>query len=627
MNHLFYLRPPIRKIGLSGGGQKNSRRHPIFPGWMTLKSNVGILFLAATLSASAYTLPILPPMPEIPKPLPQDSVPMGLVATAPEVKLDLPIAPGPFEPTWASIEKNYPGTPDWLREAKFGIWVHFGPQSAGQSGDWYARKMYVPGTPAYNNHLKAYGHPSESGYKEVLRDWNPAKLNPAALTEIYKDAGARFLMIQGVHHDNFDLWNSHYQPWNAVNLGPHRDLIGEWAKACRADGMRFGVTFHHEYTWWWWQTAFGSDKEGAKAGVPYDGNLTLADGKGKWWEGLDPRRLYGIDLREYKGVIEVANSGWSPPPAGVFTNHMDYGKWYATQWALRMMDVVNQYNPDFIYTDGTDQQPFSGSGTGTGIKADAMQRVIADFYNRTLERRGKVDTFSIVKFRKKTNGTVTTEEFGLPGNIRTDQAWIGETPVGDWFYAPGFTYDSGMMIHYITEAASRDGNAAICISLLPDGSLDDGCRKMLKEVGVWMRLNGEGIYGSHAWKTPGEGELVNGKLKQLPGGALRKQHADFKFGPQDFRFTIGTNGCLYAYCMTVPAPGAQLKITSLGTNANLLAQPVKSVSLLGSTNTLAWTQQADGLEITCPDTMPCATAIGFKIGPPESIGSPPAKRD
>jgi alpha-L-fucosidase len=588
---------------------------------MTLKSNVGILFLAATLSASAYTLPILPPMPEIPKPLPQDSVPMGAVSNAPELKLDLPIAPGPFEPTWASIEKNYPGTPGWLREAKFGIWVHFGPQSAGQSGDWYARKMYVPGTLAYSNHLKAYGHPSEAGYKEVLRDWNPVKLDPAKLAEIYKDAGARFLMIQGVHHDNFDLWNSHYQPWNAVNLGPKRDLIGEWAKACRADGMRFGVTFHHEYTWWWWQTAFGSDAEGAKAGVPYDGNLTLADGKGKWWEDLDPRRLYGVDLREYKGVTETAYSRWSPPPAGIFTNHLDYAQWYATQWALRMMDVVDQYDPDFIYTDGTDQQPFSGSGTGTGIKADAMQRVIADFYNRALERRGRVDTFSIVKFRKKTNGTVTTEEGGIPRDIRTDQPWIAETPVGDWFYAPGFTYDSGMVVRYLLEEVSRDGNVAVCISLLPDGSLDDGSRQLLKRVGDWMRINGEGIYGSRAWVKYGEGP------RHLAGGALGSRQANYAFTTNDFRFTVGTNGCLYAYCMTVPAPGARLKISSLGTNANLLAQPVKSVSLLGSTNTPAWTQQADGLEITCPETMPCATAIGFKIGPPEAIGSPPARRN
>lgn len=584
-----------------------------------LASRGGSLIIAAILASSILSgcisghRPKLAAMPEISPPLPENTVPMGALTNFPEVKLDIPIAPGPFEPTWASIEKNYPGTPDWLREAKFGIWVHFGPQASGESGDWYARKMYVPGTPAYNNHLKKYGPPSELGYKEVLRDWNPSKLDPAKLTEIYRDAGARFLMIQGVHHDNFDLWNSHYQPWNSVNLGPKRDLIGEWTKACRAQGMRFGVTFHHEYTWWWWQTAFGSDKTGPQAGVPYDGHLTLADGKGKWWEGYDPRRLYGINLREYKGVAAVANAGWSPPPPGIFTNHLPYAKWYATQWALRMMDVVDQYQPDFIYTDGTDQQPFSGSGTGTGLKANAMQTVIADFYNTTLARRGAVDTFSIVKFRKKTNGTVTTEEFGLPDHIRTDQAWIGETPVGDWFYAPGFTYDSGMMIHYITEAASRDGNAAICISLLPDGSLDEGSRQMLKEVGVWMRRNGEGIYGSHAWRIPGEGEMVNGKLKQLPGGALRKQHADFKFSAQDFRFTVGKNGALYAFCMTVPAPGMQLKIKSLGTDAKYLTRPVKSVKLLGHDGEVQWKQEADGLVITCPAEMPFATAVVFRI--------------
>ena len=149
------------------------------------------------------------PIPAIPTKQPIDSVPLGDLKTFSEMKLvDLPTAPGPFGPTWESIEKNYPGEPAWLREAKFGIWVHFGPQSAGESGDWYARNLYKSGKIAYQNHLKKFGHPSEVGYKEVLRDWNPTKLDPAALTKIYQDAGARFLMIQGVHHDNYDLWNS-----------------------------------------------------------------------------------------------------------------------------------------------------------------------------------------------------------------------------------------------------------------------------------------------------------------------------------------------------------------------------------------------------------------------------------
>lgn len=277
-----------------------------------------------------------------------------------------------------------------------------------------------------------------------------------------------------MYHDQFDMWDSKYQPWNSTRLGPKRDLIGEWEKAVRKAGIRFGLTFHHEYSWWWWQTAFQSDTKGDKKGVPYDGNLTLADGKGKWWEGLDPKYLYGINLREYETVAEAANSRWSPPQAGIFSGHLEYAEWYAKWWALRMMDAVDKYNPDFIYTDGTDQQPFSGSGIGTGYKCDAMQRVIADFYNKTLDRRGKVDVFSIVKFRKQTNGTVNTCETGIPENIKTDQAWIAETPVGDWFYGPNFVYSSDAVIRYLLEIVARDGAVGVSIPLRPDGSLDEG---------------------------------------------------------------------------------------------------------------------------------------------------------
>lgn len=553
------------------------------------------------------------PMPALPAPLPVASTPMGNLEAFAELKLEIPIAKGLFEPSWESIEKNYPGEPSWLRDAKFGIWVHFGPQAAGESGDWYARNLYKSDKPAYQNHVKKYGHPSQAGYKEVLRDWNPAELDPEKLTKIYQDAGARFLMIQGVHHDNYDLWDSKYQPWNSVNIGPKRDLIGEWAKACRANGMRFGVTFHHEYTWWWWQTAFGSDKEGPKKGIPYDAHLTLADGKGKWWEGYDPRMLYGIDLRQYKGVEKNADTDWSPPPAGIFSDHLGYAQWYARNWALRMMDAVKKYDPDFIYTDGTVQGPFTGDGTGTGLKADAMQSVIADFYNTSLKRRGKVDTFSIVKFRNNTNGTVNTEEFGIPADIKKDQPWIAEAPVGDWFYAPDFTYDSGMMIRYIIEAIARDGNAAICISLLPDGSINQESQKMLKEVGNWMRLNGAAVYGSHAWVIPAEGEMVNGKLKMLPGGKLGQKQAEFKFDPHDIRFTVGKNKKLYAFCMKVPASDSQIKIKSLGKDAKYYIKKIDTVKLLGYKGKLEWKQEADGLIIHCPESMPFATAVVFEI--------------
>ncbi len=553
----------------------------------------------------------LEPMPSVHAPLPENSVPMGDGDTFEEVKLDLPIASGPYEPTWNSIEANYPGTPAWLRDSKFGIWVHFGPQAAGESGDWYARKLYVEGTSAYENHLKKYGHPSEVGYKEVLRDWNPAKFSPKALVDIYKDAGARFLIIQGVHHDQFDMWDSKYQAWNSTRLGPKRDFLGEWEKALRAAGIRFGITFHHEYSWWWWQTAFQSDTQGDKAGVPYDGNLTLEDGKGKWWEGLDPRYLYGINLREYESVAEAANSRWSTPKPGIFSGHLEFAKWYAKWWALRMMDAVDKYRPDFIYTDGTDQQPFSGSGTGTGYKCDAMQRVIADFYNRTLADRGEVDVFSIVKFRKTTNGTVNTCETGIPEGIKDDQAWIAETPVGDWFYGPDFVYSSDAVIRYLLEIVARDGSFGLSIPLRPDGSMDEACHEMLHEVGEWMRVNGDGIYGSSAWKVLGEGK--DGKLNTLPGGRIGQWQADHVFYNTDFRFTVGKDGTLYAWCMTVPKAGDKLTIVSLGTNKGLFDKKIRSVELMGTEQSVDWKQNADGLEIVYPDSVDLKTAVGFRI--------------
>jgi alpha-L-fucosidase len=571
-----------------------------------------LMMSSSTFTDQSNALPPLPPMPEPPATRPANTVPMGDPKDFPETKLDFPIEEGPYQPTWTSIVDTYPSADSaWLREAKFGIWVHFGAQAAGQSGDWYAKRLYLQDgrfKNYYENHVKNFGHPSEVGYKDVLHNWNPDKLDPAALVKLYHDAGARYLFIQAVHHDNFDNWNSKYQPWNTVNLGPKRDLLREWTTAARQAGMHWGAAFHHEYTWWWYQTAFGSDETGPKAGLPYDGNLTLADGKGKWWEGYDPRLLYTINLREYQGLdVDFA------PLKGVFTDHQDYAKWYATWWAYRMMDVIENYDPDFIYTDGNSTQPFSGLKSGTGMKSDAMQRVAAHYYNHTLKKRGAVDTFSIVKFIPPTRGVVNTKEGVIPPDIKTDQPWIGETAVGDWFYGPDFVYDAGAVVRYLLENTARDGSTAICVSLKPDGSLDDGSRTMLTEIGQWMKINGEGIYGSRAWTRLGEGEMINGKLKVLPNGKLGRKQAEFEFGPQDFRFTVGKDGSIYAYCMTVPAPGADLKITSMGGDAKPLTGPIKSVRMLGSEDQIEWTQQADGLRIKCPSAMPFRIAVGFKI--------------
>jgi alpha-L-fucosidase len=555
--------------------------------------------------------PVLPPpapIPAVPETLPVASVEMGDTANVPEAISDFPISEGVFKPTWKSINDNYPQTAtDWLREAKFGIWVHFGPQAAGESGDWYARKMYMEDRLAYKNHAKKYGSPVDSGYKEVLRDWNPTKLDPAAYVKLYQQIGARFLLIQAVHHDNYDMWNSKYQPWNSVNIGPHKDLLGEWAKAVKSANMHFGVAFHHEYTWWWWQTAFRSDSKGPNAGKMYDGRLTLADGKGTWWEGYDPRLLYGINLREYKGMDRFEYN----LPKGIFSRHTEYAKWYTNRWALRILDVISKYDPDFIYTDGNSTQPFSGWNSGTGYKCDADQRVIASYFNHAQAKHGKVDVFSITKFHPAgQNGIVTTFEGWYPDGIKTDQPWIGENAVGDWFYAPDYVYDASSVIRFLLEYVSKDGAYAVSIPIMPDGSLDTACQKMLYEIGNWMKINGKAIYGSRAWKVAGEGG--NGKLRSIPGGSIGPKQADFTFYPDDLRFTVGKDGSLNVFTMMVPEEGSEIVVHSLGLQAKDKI-PLNSINLLGSKEKISWTQKDDGLHIIVPNTKGFKTSLCFNI--------------
>ena len=519
----------------------------------------------------------------------------------PEVKMGFQIAPGPFAPDWDVIKKNYPGVPAWFRQAKFGVFVHWGPQAAGRSGDWYARNLYRPGHPAYANHLKNYGHPSEVGYKEVLNRWTAPKWDPAALTEAFHDAGMRFMMVVGVHHDNYDLWDSTYNPWNSLRVGPKQDMIGGWSREARKRGLRFGITFHHEYSWWWWADAYRADTEGPKAGVPYDGNLTLADGKGTWWEGLDPRLLYNINLGEYtdgtgKSVTEIAFGR-----KGVFQDHTAYAKWYAERWALRIMDAIDKYDPDLFYTDGNSAEPFSGDHSGSGFKCDAGRRVVAHFYNRAQAKRGQVDTLALIKFQQGNPSVGMTYEINLPGQIMTNQAWIGENPIGDWYYAPGYTYEAITLVRSLLEYAARGGNYACAVPVDPEGGLEPVCAKMLKEVGAWMRVNGEGIYGSRAWTKWGEGNVV------MPNGKLGPEQVKTPYSAEDIRFTL-KDDALYAWLMGWPADG-RVVIRSLAAAAG----PVTGVQLLGSVEKLAWTQTAEGLAVQLPAQRPCDFAWGLRI--------------
>ena len=207
----------------------------------------------------------------------------------------LPTANGPYSADWKTLGRAY-AAPAWWRDAKFGAWSHWDPQSMPEQGDWYARGMYMEGSPQYKFHLEQFGHPSEYGYKDICHNWVIDRWNPEALMDLYVEMGARYFMAMGCHHDNFDCFDSKYQPWNAVHVGPKTDIVGTWEKTARKHGMRFGIGFHDTPARTWGQfmpVRYASDKTGPMKGVPYDALQTVLDGKGKWWEGMDPVNLYG----------------------------------------------------------------------------------------------------------------------------------------------------------------------------------------------------------------------------------------------------------------------------------------------------------------------------------------------
>lgn len=202
--------------------------------------------------------------------------------------------------------------PDWFRDAKFGIWAHWGPQCQPECGDWYARGMYQEGSDQYKYHVEKYGHPSKFGFKDVINEWKAENWNPEELVGLYKKAGAQYFVALANHHDNFDLYDSKYQKWNATRIGPKKDLIGGWARAAKNNKLSFGVSVHAAPAWLWYETAQRADKAGPYAGVPYDGKMGVNQGNGKWWDGYDPQELYAQNhpLSKNSQDDNMINSQW-----------------------------------------------------------------------------------------------------------------------------------------------------------------------------------------------------------------------------------------------------------------------------------------------------------------------------
>jgi alpha-L-fucosidase len=354
--------------------------------------------------------------------------PTEMEALALKLAADPKIAAGPYQPSWDSLTSTY-ACPEWFRDAKFGIWAHWTAQCVPEQGDWYARDMYLQGSKNYEYHKTHYGHPSKFGFMELDHLWTADKWDPEKLIALYKRAGAKYFVALANHHDNFDAYDSKYQPWNSVNIGPKKDLVGTWAKIARANGLRFGVSNHSSHTWHWFQPAYAHDVEGEFAGVPYDAaRLTKADGNGTWWDGLDPKDLYGglriplpDDIKTAKDAVawhKKYNQHWyeTIPP---------YDNGYAAKWFLRTQDLLDKYKPDLLYFDDT-ELPLEKYGLA----------IAAHFYNSSANaHQGKSQVVLNAKHTKPEHmaAYVSDIERGVAEGIRP-QPWQTDTCIGAWHY-------------------------------------------------------------------------------------------------------------------------------------------------------------------------------------------------
>jgi alpha-L-fucosidase len=501
-----------------------------------------------------------------------------LLAAAMARATEAPDASEPYDANQASLQQYR--CPEWFRDAKFGIWAHWGPQSVPEDGDWYARRLYLSGRPVprsglphfqpgsepdrgYKLQVERYGHPSKVGYKDIIPLWKAEKWDPDALMDLYVRAGAKYFVSMGVHHDNFDLWDSKYQPrWNSVQMGPKRDVVATWQQAAQKRGLKFGVSEHLGASFTWFQVNKGADLTGPMAGVPYDGN--------------DPKNW---DL-------------YHPPTKPDDNDWLTTDPRFHQVWLNRITDLVDHYHPDLLYSDS--KFPFGEYGA----------RLVAHYYNSNRAfHGGQMTAVYTCKEDPKPNGWVRDIERGVMTEINP-QPWQTDTSIGDWFYRQGEEYKSAtQIIHMLADIVSKNGNLLINVVQKPNGEITPEARHVLEEMAAWMAVNGEAIFGTRPWAVYGEGPSTERRPEANRFGGARDVPTK-PYTAADLRFTR-KGRVLYAIALGQPAEKSQVK--------SLAGVRVAGVSVLGSVEQVKWTQDAGGLTIEPLAKWPTPEAVVFKI--------------
>ncbi len=473
-----------------------------------------------------------------------------------------------YEATWESL-KTY-NIPEWYQDAKFGIFIHWGVYSVPAfSNEWYSRNMYIQGSPEYEHHIKTWGPHNKFGYKDFIPMFKGEKFDPAYWANLFKQAGAKFVTPVAEHHDGFAMYDCSFSQWTAVKMGPKRDVIGELAEAVRKEGMVFSVSSHRAEHWFF-----------MNGGMKFDSDVQDPH----YYDFYGPAKPGPTSFEEEKE--QWFSKDWRPRPDGK----------YMEDWLARTCELVDKYQPQIVYFDWWIEQ---------AVFEPYLQRFAAYYYNRGVEW-GKGVAINH-KYEAFPEGTAVFDmERGQLKGIRP-VFWQTDTAVSknSWCYVENQDYKtSASLIHDLIDIVSKNGALLLNIGPRPDGTIPEGDQQILLDIGSWLAINGEAIYGTRPWKTFGEGptEVVEGAFQDTKRSG---------FTSRDIRFT--TKGeALYAIVLGWPK-NSEIVIESLGTGQAYHPAAIRKVELLGSTESLKWSRDAAGLKVKVPTEKPSTAALVLKI--------------
>lgn len=480
-----------------------------------------------------------------------------------------------FEATFDSLRQHT--VPDWFRDAKFGVWSHWGPQSVPMFGDWYARNMYIEGTPQYEYHLRHYGHPSKFGYKDLCALWKAERFDPDALMERYVRAGARYFMAQCTHHDNFFNYRSDVNRMNSVNVGPHKDVVALWRDAAKRRGLPFGFSEHLSASFSWWRVNKGCDQYGPYAGVPYDGN--------------DPA------YRDF--YHDNASLGLAEPLQARPWHTRNEA--YHAYWLAAVTEMIDRFEPELLYSDGALPfgecwedvvKPVEPSEYRVGLEA------VARLYNASIRKHGQNRAVYLQKDRRPEIyrvGVLDVEKSQLPGI--SPEPWHTDTCIGNWFYDVHEPYKhSEQIVEMLVDIVAKNGCMLLNVLQRPDGTIDEEAGFILDRLADWFQVCGEAVYGTRPWRAFGEG----GTTVAIQG--FREDKTDWQI--DDFRF-VQKEGRVYAFLMGLQ--GGQTAVLR-----SFAQDRVAAVRLLGC-GPLPFAQSYGALTVPLPERLPCRCANALEI--------------